>query len=220
MSINPLFVPRPVSRDNWMWATVTQLSPLRIRFDGEAAAVDATPDSLIDPTLLAVGSRVWVQIYGNSMVVAGGAGGVAPPPLFTRTVHTLTNQACTGSTNNVLDGFIVVDLYESGDKIIDYNLTCSRINVNYGTIGVTDWISLGTGNWPAEARFTNTVDSSAYYGLGWIHDAGTQGQETHPLSVFLGDDGGLSLKGIVGLTTVMNIGSFFTVNRRVYVPAP
>jgi hypothetical protein len=75
MSVNPFIAPAPIINDTWMWANVTQLSPLRIRFDGEATSVDATPDTLVAVASLAVGTRVWVQLSGKSMVILGKSGG-------------------------------------------------------------------------------------------------------------------------------------------------
>lgn len=53
----------------WRWATVTQVNPLRIRLDSEAAALPITPDSLLSDTF--VGERVWVQFYDKGLLVVG-----------------------------------------------------------------------------------------------------------------------------------------------------
>jgi len=63
----------PAGRDAWGWASVTQASPLRVRLDGDAAALDLTPDTLTGE--LAVGRRVWVQITGGRVIVHGASGG-------------------------------------------------------------------------------------------------------------------------------------------------
>lgn len=55
------------------WATVTQVSPLRIRMDGEAAALTITPDNLVKPAELAVGVRVWTMLSGGRLIVVGRA---------------------------------------------------------------------------------------------------------------------------------------------------
>jgi hypothetical protein len=59
--------------DKWRWATVTAVSPLRIRLDGEAEPLDITPDTLAGP--LSVGDRVWTQTSGRRILVAGVSGG-------------------------------------------------------------------------------------------------------------------------------------------------
>jgi len=57
------------------WATVTAVSPLRIKLDGDTSAIPATPDSLIDPATLAVDDRVRTELSGNRLVVLGRVGG-------------------------------------------------------------------------------------------------------------------------------------------------
>lgn len=51
------------------WATVTQVSPLRIQRDGDDAALPITPDSLIPAP--PVGTRVWVVQTGRRITVVG-----------------------------------------------------------------------------------------------------------------------------------------------------
>jgi len=58
------------------WATVTGISPLRIKLDGDTTAIPATPDSLIDPATLAVDDRVRTELSGNRLVVLGRSGGL------------------------------------------------------------------------------------------------------------------------------------------------
>ena len=58
------------------WATVTGVSPLRIKLDGDTTAIPTTPDSLINPATLAVDDRVRTELSGNRLVVLGRAGGV------------------------------------------------------------------------------------------------------------------------------------------------
>lgn len=60
-------LPKPPERpDSWRWATVTAVSPLRVRLDGDTTALDLTPDAL-GP--VRVGDRVWCQITGRRVVV-------------------------------------------------------------------------------------------------------------------------------------------------------
>lgn len=64
-----VLLPGPApSRDSWRWATVTQVSPLRIRLDGEATPLDITPDTLVAVTLA---DRVWCQLVDRRAVVHG-----------------------------------------------------------------------------------------------------------------------------------------------------
>jgi hypothetical protein len=59
--------------ETWHWATVTQADPLRVKLDGDAAELLATPEDLVGG--LAVGNRVWVQRYGRRLQVVGKLGG-------------------------------------------------------------------------------------------------------------------------------------------------
>lgn len=62
-----------VQASAFRWATVTAASPLRVRLDGEAAALDLTPDSLTGPA--AVGDRVRVEITATGAVIVHGTVG-------------------------------------------------------------------------------------------------------------------------------------------------
>lgn len=58
-----------------VWGTVTALSPLRVRLDGDTSAIPATPDSLIDSAALAVSDRVRCEVTANRVIVLGRFGG-------------------------------------------------------------------------------------------------------------------------------------------------
>ena len=62
--------------DTWTWATVTAVSPLRIKVDGDTSALDATTDDLVGS--LAVDDRVRVHLHSDGIIVAGVQGGGAP----------------------------------------------------------------------------------------------------------------------------------------------
>lgn len=81
------------SDDKWLWATVTQVSPLRVRLDGDAAALPITPENLAYG--LSVNQRVWVQLSGHRVIVHGVNGGT---PSATPT-HTHSNYALTSHTH-------------------------------------------------------------------------------------------------------------------------
>lgn len=62
------------------WASISSLDPLRIVPDGQEDELDMEPETLIDPTLLAFGDRVWVQTFGLRRLILGrsaapGSGG-------------------------------------------------------------------------------------------------------------------------------------------------
>lgn len=56
----------------WTWATVVQVNPLRLRMDGDSAALAATPVCLCPQP--AVNARVWVQIHGTQIIIHGATG--------------------------------------------------------------------------------------------------------------------------------------------------
>lgn len=61
-----------------VWATVTAVSPLRIRLDGAGeTALPFTPESLIDPLELLVGDRVRCEITDKRVLIHGYNGGVS-----------------------------------------------------------------------------------------------------------------------------------------------
>jgi hypothetical protein len=60
---------------SFKWATVTAIGPLRIRLDGDTAALLLTPETTIDPALLAVNDRVRVELSLRKVIVHGKAGG-------------------------------------------------------------------------------------------------------------------------------------------------
>lgn len=65
-------LPEPNGRpaDTYRWATVTSVSPTRIRFDGEPEPLASEPVKLAP---VAVGNRVWVQIHGRAMIILGAS---------------------------------------------------------------------------------------------------------------------------------------------------
>lgn len=67
----------PAAVDSWRWGTVTATGPLRVRLDGDGAALSVTPDAL-GP--VRVGGRVWCQIVGRRVVV-WPASTVTPGPV-------------------------------------------------------------------------------------------------------------------------------------------
>ena len=60
---------RPAPRgSSWKWGTVTAVSPLRVRLDGDDAPLDLTPDAL---AVVAVADRVFCLLTGARLVVLG-----------------------------------------------------------------------------------------------------------------------------------------------------
>jgi microcystin-dependent protein len=61
---------------SFKWATVTVLTPLAIKLDGDTAALAMVPDSLVDPKTLSIGSRVRVELSMRKVVIHGISSGV------------------------------------------------------------------------------------------------------------------------------------------------
>ncbi len=68
---------------SFKWATVTAISPLAIRMDGDTVALALVPESLVDPLSLSVGSRVRVELTLRKVVIHGAAGGASSLPAGT-----------------------------------------------------------------------------------------------------------------------------------------
>ncbi len=107
--INPLadLIPEPPKdpRVNFSWATVEGLSPLHIRWDGEALALPIEPDSIIHVDNLEVGDRVLGLHLAKQTIIIGKDEGVAPyvPPNKTWFIADLASANATGSYSfNVL----------------------------------------------------------------------------------------------------------------------
>lgn len=84
MSSLPIYMPGAPSDQvyapdsTFRWATVTQVSPLRIRLDGDTTELPLTPDNLSEGSL-AVGVRVWAHLFGRRVIILGSIGGGQPP---------------------------------------------------------------------------------------------------------------------------------------------
>lgn len=60
------------------WGRITDTDPLRVRLDGDSTALPYTPDSLIDPLMLAVGDRVRCEWSELRVIVHGRQAGSSP----------------------------------------------------------------------------------------------------------------------------------------------
>jgi len=65
------------------WATITDLSPLRVRLDGESVELPITPECLVHPSVLTEGARVWVQLFGSRLLIHGVHQGGTIVPIVT-----------------------------------------------------------------------------------------------------------------------------------------
>lgn len=62
-----------MSDSTFTWGTVTAIAPLRVKLDGDSAALASAPESLIDPLALAVNDRVRCELSNNRVIVHGHA---------------------------------------------------------------------------------------------------------------------------------------------------
>lgn len=70
MSFDPsILLAQPDKGDDFLWATVTSVDPLLIRFDTETEPMTISPVSLVNG--LGVGARVWCQIRNRRVVIVG-----------------------------------------------------------------------------------------------------------------------------------------------------
>lgn len=60
---------------SFKWATVTRISPLAVKLDGDTAALALVPDSLIDPKAMFIGLRVRVELSLRKVVIHGTSSG-------------------------------------------------------------------------------------------------------------------------------------------------
>jgi len=75
-----LLLPQPNAVDlAFRWATVTSVTPLRVRLDGEDAPLPLDLDSLVDPASLRVDDRVRCELGRRRIIIHGtsGLGGLA-----------------------------------------------------------------------------------------------------------------------------------------------
>lgn len=79
------------------WGTVTAVSPLRVRLDGDTSALPFTPDSLVDPLSLLVNDRVRCEVAVRRALIVGAAGGVSR----TTTVFRRTTGAMASTTSHL-----------------------------------------------------------------------------------------------------------------------
>lgn len=63
------------SSTKFQWGTIVTNLPLAVKFDGNTEPIDARPDTLVDPTSLWIGDRVWCQLEGRRVIIIGAAKG-------------------------------------------------------------------------------------------------------------------------------------------------
>lgn len=133
----------------WTWATVTSINPIKVRIDGDTAALAASPDSLYKN--VAVGHRVWVQLSGHRVIIHGAGGSSA------NTAGIVEWCAMASAP----DGYLICNgvVY----NISDYPILGPKLGSTYGgngttTFGVPDLrgrVPVGVGTATGAAGATN-----------------------------------------------------------------
>lgn len=107
-------------------------------------------------------------------------------------------------TNFAITGQFVIDYLPSGKKRLTSHLKLERGTSNYGTLSTSSWLALGT-IVPVGARITTPGN---VYINGWI----TTSAGKLPINVYLDPTaGGVSIQGVIGLTTSLSINDFITI---------
>lgn len=130
--------------NTYRWAVITALSPLRLKLDGEALALPLTPETLVSPSTLLVGTRVWTQLFNRRVIILGAAsGGVVETPIGTLapfagsaapTNWLLANGAAVSRATYAALFAVCGTTYGAGDGTTTFNLPnlVNRVPVGSG----------------------------------------------------------------------------------------
>lgn len=153
-------------KSTFNWAVVQTLAPITIRFDGQTQPVTITPDSMVDPTRLVVGSRVWVQQWGKRLLILGvGNDAILPPTPPATTTYTpdWLNLATGTPLSNGTGGLLTGEYCVGADKWVRLDFILIRgTGANVGT-GAYAWTT------PIAAN-----DYRLCAGTGFINKAGVE----------------------------------------------
>lgn len=129
--LDPL-LPTPAPADaRYIWAVVTQASPLRIQVDGDRTPLGITPDSLVSG--LAVDQRVYCQIINRRLVVLGCSGGAVGTALATPSTWMMRDAA---GRSRVVAPLVAADIDTMGAR--DTAITAALATAAaYGTAAAT-----------------------------------------------------------------------------------
>lgn len=107
------------------WGTVTGVSPLRVKMDGDTSALPVTLDLLIDPLSLVVSDRVRVEVDGTRRVVHGRAGGLVAWRGINRPAFQAVGTSTVTKSGTVSTSILIYDS-EIFDQLGDYDHTTGR----------------------------------------------------------------------------------------------
>lgn len=178
---SPVLVPGRPLPDIWpegagtfRWATVTALSPLRVQLDGDTAALDVTPESLIKTSSLLVGNRVWVQFFRRRILVLG----VTRTDLYVSTVLTPSTSGFVGAlqtttaTTPVLHttGPTLTFVAPPSGMVFAHSKAFAMADAAGGSCGV--WLSVRSGANTSGSQVSIHIVTSNY-NTAWVLAGGT-----------------------------------------------
>ena len=153
--------------DTWTWATVTAVSPLRIKVDGDTTALDATTDDLVGS--LAVDDRVRVHLHADGIIVTGLQGG-GTPEATAATANTLALRNGSGqlkAADGVADddvatvgqvpvgdtGWLEMASYESLFEPLDDTSYPVRARLKNGVVYLKGLMARKAGDWESTTNY-------------------------------------------------------------------
>jgi len=143
-------VPAPAEA-RYIWAKVTQVSPLRIQLDGDRVPLAITPDDLGGVGSRTLNQRVYCQILDRRLVVLGPVPGGTPPGAILATASSVLpvghlwcqGQAISRTTYAAL--FVAIGTtFGVGDNSTTFNLPNLQGRVIVMADGTTEFAALGT----------------------------------------------------------------------------
>lgn len=112
-----------------IWGTVTAVSPLRVKLDGDTTALPFEPDSLVDPAALAVNDRVRCELSKRRVVIVGRSGGTRATPLTD--FEPIWTNLTVGNGTTVASGSV-----SGGLLVFDAQVTLGTTSAISNTVGI------------------------------------------------------------------------------------
>lgn len=141
---------------DWEWATVTSVSPLRVRRDGDSSA-SGTPASLVGVDSLAVNDRVMTVIVKGSLIVIGRYGGDPVVAPINATVKLTKSTVSSASSSwQVLD--LDTTVADTTGAMADLTNNCITLPAGTWLIG-GGYANSYVNSHSAQGAITNTTDS-------------------------------------------------------------
>lgn len=142
------------------WGVVTQLSPLRVKLDGDAEALPITPTSLVYG--LTVNARVWCIVAGRQLIIVGAYNGIAFPTIpiadkVTRVALGTSNLDLTNDSWHVVPW--VTEVFDDANAWVSSEPTVVTTPTGY-TRACCTFYTAWTSSTTAVGRFTKIEKNS------------------------------------------------------------